>query len=571
MQQKQWKRSWLSPASRGVVLLATLLPACSGSVNGGSGSDEGGSGAGQGGGNGEGGNAGGPAAQCRADDPATTGTGKWRRLTAAQYHNTVKDLLGLDADTSGFLLDSTTGPFATNAKLPAQEVDIDSYRSAAEALATNAVKDLPKLLAGCDSKTTGEDACADRFIDDFGRRAFRHPLSDAERTALKQLYTVGKEESFVMGLRLVVEGALQAPGFLYVTEYGQGGDATAAQKLDGYEVASRLSYLLVNSMPDPVLFQAAADGVLDQPDGVRAQAQRLLDGGGFLDTVTSFHTQLFRIGKLAQAGVVTKDQVKYTAWNDALKQAMQDEPRRFLGHIFASGDGTVREILTSPVVFPTGPLAAIYGLTAGADGSAQSTGGQRTGILTLAGVMSAVPAVPTRYKATIRGNMIRDVVFCSAVPLPEVAVEFKSPPNADQLSSQELLRAHQENDTCRPCHQLMDPIGFGLENYDPLGRFIEQTEGGETIDNTGEIIGTDVEGEFVGPQALMEKLAASVDVRNCMAEQWFRFALAREPDEAADACSIATLQTALQENGGDVRGALISFVGSDAFRFRRGQ
>jgi hypothetical protein len=508
---------------------------------------------------------------CDPSRGSNTAASTWRRLTAQQYRNTVRDLLGVDADTSGFLLDSTTGPFATNAHLAPEETDIDQYRVTAEKVAAAATADVNRLLDGCDAATQGQDTCAARFIDDFGRRAFRHALSTEERTALTTLYEVGKEESFEAGLRLVIEGALQAPGFVYITEFGLAAGGGPLLPLDGYEIASRLSYLLWNSMPDEALFESAAKGELDTAAGIRAAAERLLTSERFIDSVTSFHAQLLRISTLEQPGVVSKDPAKHPEYDDAMKQAMLSDVRNFIKHVFTEGDGSIQSLFTSSVAFPSGELIDVYGASpASSDGGVELADGTRTGILTRPAVLAAVPAVPTRFQAVLRGNMIRRVLLCDTVPPPNVAVNFELPPNAEELSPQELLRSHRDNPSCSSCHELMDPLGFGFENYDGVGKYSTTLPSGDAVDSSGFIKGSDVEGEFRGPDELMQKLATSETVRECMATQWFRFALAREPEQA-DACAVVALRDALVDASGDVRQALVSLVSSDAFRFRRGE
>ncbi|MES1172030.1 MAG: DUF1592 domain-containing protein [Bacteroidota bacterium] len=500
---------------------------------------------------------------CIGAAPAV-GAGKWRRLTAVQYRNTVRDLLGVEADTSAFLLDTTSGPFATNALLPPESSDVDHYRSAAEALASAAVANMAKLL-NCNTTTTGEDACATRFITDFGARAYRRVLSVEEKAALTTLYTVGKEESFAAGIRLVVEGALQSPNFLYLTEYGQG--TTGARKLNGPEVASRLSYLLWNSMPDPEL----AANVLDTPDAIRTQAQRLMTSARFNETLNSFHTQMLGIVKLTQPGQVSKDATAFPQFDAAMKAAMLDETTRFLSYVFSKGDGTVATILAAPYGFPTGPLVKLYNAPAGdADGRVNFTDGTRFGILTQASALATQPPVQTLFQAVQRGKSVRTNLLCQDIPPPPGDVKFGLPPGADKMTQQQLLHIHQQNPTCAPCHQLMDSIGFGLENYDAIGQYRTIAADGSAIDASGDVMRSDVAGAFRGPKELAEKLAQSQDVRSCMAKQWFRFALGRDP-ATQDGCSMTGVSGVLRTGRGDVREALLALVTSDAFRYRRGE
>ncbi len=561
--------------------LVGLVSACTGRIESGAGSDPGspaGGSTGTAGSSstaGTGSTGGAPpvvtAASCKAAGVTDAGVGRWRRLTAPQYENTVRDLLGLAVDRSAFLQDSKTGSFATNAELPPQSTDIDNYQTAAEKLGAQAVANLSALLGSCDPKAQGEDVCADAFITDFGARAYRHALTPEQKKALTAVYQVGKAESFSKGIELTVEAALQAPEFLYLIELG--GDSTSAlHVLDDYELASRLSYLFWNSMPDAELFTKAKAGSLKSATELTAQAQRLMQSERFLGSATSFHDQLFRVERLSQAGIVSKDPTQSASFDASLKSAMTTEAADFVRYLFAEGGATVRSLLTAKVAFPKGPLAAVYGLSAApASGRLDLTDGTRSGFLSLPAVMAAVPPLPTRHQAVMRGNLVRRELLCDLVPPPNVAVNFMLPPNADKLSNQELLRVHKDNPSCSGCHELMDPIGFGFESFDGLGRYITKTPSGDNIDSTGYVQGLDdAKVDFANASELSEKLAASPEVRSCLATQWFRFALARDP-HAGDECSLSAVDKVLSAGDGDIRQALLTLVSSDAFRIRKGQ
>lgn len=506
-----------------------------------------------------------PPAACAKASPSA-GAGKWRRLTAAEYRRTAKDLLGVDASTAGFLPDATTGPFATNSSLVPQAGDVDAYAQSAARLGEQAITNLPKLL-GCDPVAMGEDACATKFIADFGARAFRRPLSADETKTLTTVYQAGKADGFAPGVQLVVETVLQSPSFVYRTEFGDARSASVA-KLSGYEVASRLSYLLWGTMPDAALFAAAKSGALDQPEGVRAEAQRLMSDARFASMAADFHTQLFGVSKLSQPGLVSKANVP--EFDDALRAAMQDETSRLVADVFRNGDGAWQTLLTAGHSFPSGPLLKLYGVAATAvkaDGRVDFTDGSRVGVLANAGVLASHPSVPTPYGAVHRGKMVRVDLLCGTVPPPPASVKFEVPADADRMPQRKLLEQHQSNPSCVGCHELMDPIGYAFEGYDGLGRLRTKYPAGDVIDTSGEIVDTDAAGSFSGPKQLVEKLAASRDVRACVAVQWFRYALGRDPVDA-DVCSLGALGASLAQARGDVRAGLLAFVTSDAFRLR---
>lgn len=545
--------------------------ACSGSVSsnpsddgsgGDDGDDDGGGGGGPGGPGLE------PLEKVCSGQPKV-GEARWRRLTAAQYRNSVKDLLAIDANTRSFLLDTKSGPFDTNSELGAQAEDIENYRTAAEDIAKQATTsaNMPKTL-GCDPAKMGEDGCANLFIDSFGARTYRHPLTPGERSALQAVYKVGKEESFAMGIALVVQSALQSPNFLYMNEFG---DGKPVAKLTGYEVATRLSFLLWGTTPDADLMKAAASGELESDDGIKTQTQRLLQSPRSLALTTSFFSQLFDLGRLDQASAIVKDPARYPAFNDTMKAAMAAESKAFLDHVFSKDDGSIETLFTAPYVFPTGPLMDVYGVSGKlpADGKFMAAG-TRSGFLTTAAVLSVHPHGSTLFPAVARGKVVRSSLLCTELPPPPMASNFVAPPNAAMLSEQELNRRHRDDPSCAGCHSLLEPVGFGLDMYDSLGKIRKTANDGSPIDGSGDLIGTDVEGPYKGPVELSQKLATSQDVRVCLAKQWLHYSLAREPSED-DECSLQRTAQILAEGRGDVKAAIMALVTTDAFRFRKGQ
>ncbi len=567
------------------LLGSTIVGACSGSISGSNreapgsaGNQSGGQagGDGSGGSVGTGGSAGAgdfvdsiipPTSVACANDKPSSGPASWRRLTTTQYRNTIKDLLGIEADTTLFLSDGATGRFSTNARIATPDAQILKYQDTAGKLALGAVRDLPKLT-GC-AAAEAEDACASRFVNDFGARAWRRPLTDTDRTLLDTVYRVGKQTSFANGVRLVVEAILQSPSFMYLVEVG-GVTTDGVAALDPYELASRLSYVLWDSMPDAELTKAARDGVLKQSDGLRKQAERLMSSPRFSPTLFSFHEQLLRLNSLVKPGGVVRDPKRYTVWNDVLKTAMRDEARSFVTSVFSQGEGTVKELLTAPYGFPSGPLVTLYGgQTPDATGRVTFTDGTRRGILTQAGTLSAAVPLDSPLRAILRGKQLREQIFCEALPDVPGDVMFKPRPGADMMTQQQLLRAHQEDATCKACHEQMDPLGFAFENYDGIGRYRTTAEDGNPVDTSGSVVGTDVGGDFSDTAGLIDKLAMSTQVRGCFTQQWFRFTSGREATDA-DACSLARARDVLVEADGDVRKALTLMVSSDSFRYRGG-
>jgi len=465
------------------------------------------------------------------------------RLTSAEYNNTVRDLLGdTTAPATDFSPDEKVGPFDANVLAPPSEVMLDDYMQTAEALAATAVADVG-TLTGCSDQT---DACVDAFITSFGKRAYRRPLDAEQIGRLRTTYDQGKVlGGFAHGIELVVRAALQSPFFLYRIELGTPIGSGIA-KLDGYEVASRLSYFLWDSMPDAELFAAAERGDLDGPEGIATQAKRLLASPKAEPMVSAFHVQWMGLGVTLQ-----KDPDVFPEFSDALIESMRTETARFATDVILAGDGKLSTLLTASHTFADASLASIYGVDRTSSDPnefvrVELDPAQRGGLLTRLGVLAATAHVD-HTSVVLRGRFLRAFVLCD--PLP--------PPPADVDNTN--LGADRTGPPCNGCHDLMDPLGRGLEQYDAIGRFRSE-------DAQGKIVGTDVEGPFYGGAELSRKFAQSAQVRDCVARQWFRFALGRPENGRLDRESLADLDTAF--DGGDLRELIVALTLTDAFRFR---
>lgn len=491
----------------------------------------------------------------------------FRRLTRHEYNRTVLDLLGdASAPADAFPPEEEVHGFDNNAgALTMSDLLAEAYLGAAESVAARAVTDLDRLLA-C-APDTAADACALDFIDSFGARAYRRPLDAEERAILETVYASGLAQwDHATGVRLVIETMLQSPQFLYRIEVGEppASGATWARPTQ-FEMASRLSYLFWGSMPDGELFGAARAGNLATADQIEAQARRLLADPRAAEQIAHFHEQWLGVRDLA---ALDKDTESYPAFSTDLLPSMQEEVRRFTTHVMTEGGGTIEEILTAPYTFVDPPLAAYYGLSA-----AEAPGFRRVdldptrhaGVLTLGGLL-AVNALPTETSPILRGKFVQERLLCNALPSPPDDIEIVPPDPDATLTTRERFEQHRADPLCAGCHDLMDPIGFGLEHFDGAGRWRDD-EHGLPIDDSGELVGSDVDGPFVGPAELGRKLAGSAQVRTCVTTHWFEYAQGRLATEE-DRCSIQQLDARLAESGGDQRELLIELVRSDAFRYR---
>lgn len=503
-----------------------------------------------------------------ASAPTRVGPAPLRRLTREEYDHTVRDLVG---DTThpaeSFPPDDAAAGFASNGVVPVSAVLVERYMDAAEALAGAAVKHIGDVAPCAHDEVP--DACAARFIDAFGRRAYRRPLAEDERTALLSLYSEKAARSgYAGGIQLVLEAIFQSPQFLYRIEPSAAGPAAERPRpLGGYEVATRLSFFLWVSTPDDALLDAARDGKLDTAEGVRAAARRLIADPRAADGVRSFHRQWLG---LAELGVLSKDALapRFTA---DMKRSMVEETLRFAAWAVDRGGDTVETLFSSRDSFIDAPLAELYGVAAPAApfDLAHLPADQRSGILTHASVMARLANGDESAPVT-RGKFVRERLLCDVVspPPPNLVI---NPPKVDPtLPTKTRFERHRTDPTCAGCHGRLDPIGFGFEHYDGVGAW-RTADGNFSVDATGTITGLDgADVTFDGAVELGQRLAKSPQVRRCVATQWFRFALGRSETPDDDA-TIAAIQASFGGAGYDVRELLVAIATSDALRYAHGE
>jgi hypothetical protein len=417
--------------------------------------------------------------------------------------------------------------------------------------------------------TRGDRACADKFIASFGKRAFRRPLEAEETSALGKVYEVGeKNGGFTHGIEVVVRALLQSPSFLYRLELGQkAGSSGSSVRLAGYEVAARLSYLFWNTTPDQELMDAAEAGKLATGDEIVAQARRLMADPRAQRTISEFHGRWLGVDGL---GAFAKDPDKYPQFGDKLVASMRTELQMFVGDVLWKGDGKLETLLTAPFTYVDANLAPIYGVTAPtAFTRVDLDGGKRGGLLTRASVITA-HTFADESEPIHRGKFVRQNLLCTIPPEPPADLMVEPPVAKPGQSARQRLADHATMPACKGCHQLMDPIGFGFEAYDGIGRFRTTDANGKPIDDTGALDGVkDIPGTvtFHGPVELGQKLAGSVQVRDCLISNVIKFASGL--DAASDTCVQQKLTTAYEDAKHDIRELFVAITKTSGFRFRR--
>lgn len=489
------------------------------------------------------------------------------RLTHRQYNNTVRDLLGDNgAPASKFPADERQEgrPFPSNISLVAQghaEEYITASRDLALRAVNNAAGPVRALDGQCNQATVGREVCARTFIREFGLRALRRPLAEEQVAALVALQAA--RPTWTAGQTDVIQALLQSPYFLFHMEGAVAGPKEISAPVSDYEIASRLSYLLWESMPDRALFEAAAAGKLRTREEVELHARRMVTDPKAASAVENFYTELMDLSELDFLGKPGM------AW-PALRESMKKETIRFVEHLHQQGE-SLGTLLAAPFSFMDQTLATFYGVTYPTSG----TGLQkldydiarqpRAGILTHAGIL-ANKAGPVDTEPFKRGDLIAKNILC---------ITFVPPVMVDPVPAQPGLTRRQEleaqsNDPCgAACHPVINPLGFGLENYDAIGRYQTTDPGSKRpIDASGALVRTDVDGPFTGAAELAKKLAGSRQAADCLALQWTRFATGRE---TKDDGALRALQDDFSgKSGKNLRELLVSIAGSEILRHRAG-
>jgi hypothetical protein len=419
-------------------------------------------------------------------------------------------------------------------------------------------------LVGCD---LGADrsGCVASFVVGFGRRAFRRPLTDAERARYESLATSTPDAN--EGVELAMRAMLASPAFLYRSEMGTlGSDGTYA--LSPWEIATALAYQLWGTMPDDALLDAAARGELVDLASREREARRLLADPRARARVADFAEMWLGIEEVAQKA---KSSSVYPSWSIDLGEDMREESRLFVTHVIFDSSHGVGELWTSDTTFVNERLARHYGI-AGVSGEAFVRAtlpeGQRAGLLGH-GAILATTAHSDQSSPIRRGLFVRQRLLCQTFPLPPA--DAGGVPDVDPgATTRERFAQHTASERCAGCHRYIDPIGFGFEAFDGVGAF-RTTEAGMPIDTSGGL--NDVEGLGTGsmaPFSTMPELGAILadaeQPAECFVRQYFRFARGYH-ERVADRCAIDALLTRYRSHR-DLRELLIDVVLSADFARR---
>jgi len=505
--------------------------------------------------------------------PTTTPSGdqpvaRMHRLTASQYANSLRDLLGADVPVGAvdpdFLDDGFVNVGASTVSVSPSGGGL--YEAAATAATTWLFSDPARLTArlSCVPQAATDTACAQQALSALGRRAYRRPLTDEETNRLVTLATsiAGQAgSSMLIGMRHAVNMLIQSPNFLYRVELGAPSAADGGRlKYTGFEVASRLASTLWNTLPDAALLDAADS--LASTDGVSAQAKRMLADPKAHQALTAFVDDLYSVHFLHGA---MPDPTVYPGFTETLRQAMQTELEMRVDDTVFGAPGDFLSLFDSKTTFVNDELAKHYGLPApGGSGFQRVTfaaDSPRAGILGSGAILTGM-ALPERTMPTRRGKFIREALLCQIVPPPPPSVMAQLPPNRNPNDTiRKILTDHRSNAACAGCHALMDPIGLGLEAFDGVGSF-RTMDKGQPVDATGNLDGV----PFNGLAELGKALRSAPVAGPCLVSKLYTQALGRAP-VARDALVLDALATRFAAGGNRFDQLLLDLVASDGFRF----
>ncbi len=420
--------------------------------------------------------------------------------------------------------------------------------------------------------------CAQRIVAQLAERAFRRPLraEEVERYASLVELVVNKGESFERGIQVAIQSILVSPYFLFLVEdVPPSADlSTGVYSLDDYALASRLSYFLWSTMPDETLFRLASENRLHDDAVLEAQVRRMLADPRSEALVENFAGQWLEIRKLAD---IKPDPQHFPDFDETLRRAMREESEALFRHIMRE-DRSILDFLISDYTFMNERLAKHYGVPEieGEQFRLVSLEGKRPGgVITHAGVLT-LTSDPTRTSPVKRGKWVLEQILGTPPPppppdvpaLPEAAPEPKEGEAAaerpEELTLRQRLEVHLIRDDCRSCHNRMDPIGLGLENFNAIGAWRDR-EGTHPIDASGSLPDG---ASFDGPEELIALLAEKSHLfRICLTEKMLTYALGRGL-EYNDRCTVQAVCEKLESNGDRFSTLIVEIVKSAPFRLR---
>jgi hypothetical protein len=497
------------------------------------------------------------------------------RLNRAEYDNTLRDLLGTQQSPArDFPIDDRGSGFDNMADvLTLSPLHLSVYHAAARDVVNEALQNAGERaqLLSCD--LTQGDVCLRQVLRGFAYRAWRRPVTDAEVERLLGVVGVARQhgDSDETGLALALRAVLLSPHFIFRVELDPEPASATPHALGAYELAARLSYFLWSSTPDATLLASAESGALLGAAALAEQVSRLLADPRSRALVDNFAGQWLHLRAI---DTLTPDAKLFPNVDAPLLGAMRDEAELLFRDVAFQG-APLPQLLTANYSYVNARLATHYGLVGVTSNEPVrvdlSANSQRGGLLTQAGFLTLSSHV-NRTSPVVRGRWVLDELLCQSPPPPPPNVNLAGVSMAKEqgLTQRQALEQHRADPKCAGCHQLMDPIGLGLENYDAVGQYRE-TDAGKPIDAAGKLPNGDT---FAGAKELEARVAQSPQFARCALSKLYTYALGRPPvasPEHLDGPTLDALVQTLVASNYSLNAVIHQIATSPTFTSRRGE
>lgn len=507
--------------------------------------------------------------------PRSPGPLVMRRLSKVEYANTLRDLYGVNPSIADRLPEEVVGEGYLNSISPLHSElfleianEVVGQIVAPDSKSPTAVQ---RRLFGR-KPTQGADLrkIARQVARSLARDAYRRPPTEAELDVLVDVFDLGRGTGldYSASLGLMLKAVLVSPQFLFIAPAGEAQPNEPIVQLDDHHLAARLSYLLWSAPPDAELSALADKGELHKPATLRAQTKRLLLHPRARALFDGFGAQWLRVNDLERQ---VFDPKLFPQMTPALRESMVDEARLFFESIVHKNERAVR-LVDSNYTFLNEPLAELYGLRSSVKGPrmrrVKLENPNRGGILGMSATLAAT-SFPTRTSPVRRGVWVLEQILGEHVPPPPPdipALDSQAPSRVEGLTLRQRTELHTKNPVCANCHRTLDPIGFGLENFDAIGRWRDRNEAGVAIDSAGKLpTGT----AFSNPAELKRLLAGrESDLARNLTERFMAYALGRQL-EGYDEVVIDQLMARIAADEYRVRTILTEVIASYLFTHRR--
>lgn len=475
-----------------------------------------------------------------------------RRITESQYRHTIADVFGPEIKINArFEPEQRIDMLLAigSAQLSLTSSGFEQYFALASSISDQVLGEKQRTASmPCKpaNPTSADDACARLFLQRYGERLFRRPLTESETLARLRTASMGAQQSndFYAGLRLALTSLLVAPEFLFRVETAERDPTNPQQyRLDSYTKAARLSFLLWDSAPDQELLATARSGAIHTQDGLRKQLNRMIASPRFDDGARAFFTDMLQLDGFEN---LVKDSAIYPKFNQSVSDSAKEQTLRTTVDLLVHKRQDYRDLFTSYDTFINRPLASVVRVPFASSGDwtpytfPQSS--ERSGILTQVAFLSLF-AHPGSSSPTRRGIKVREIFLCLPTPDPPADVDFSKVQASSAGTVRARLLNHMGTPGCAGCHRPVDPLGLALEHFDGLGQ-LRTTENGAPIDVSAELGGV----KFEGAQGLGQYLHDNPRVPACLVRNVYAYGVGHKTD-AQDSAFLSDQTKAFASGG----------------------